>query len=244
MKPEYLIDEIGKYIDKRLTKELITEFVTIKNDCKTGTLGRISVGKFVETIVQILQFLENGTFDKRPKVDLYLKDLESKSTNLNDNLKLVCSRIARAMYSLRNKRNIAHKGTVDTNIYDLRYIYASAQWILSEIVRQLFNADMTTAGTMIEYIQIPVSSIIEDLGERKLIFGKFTVAQEILILLHSYYPDQVDRKAIRNSLDRRSNSTISNSLSTLWKKKLIHKNGSEYKLTQEGFKEALQIMQH
>lgn len=101
---------------------------------------------------------------------------------------------------------------------------------------------MLTAGKMIEFIQIPASTVIEELDERKLIFGDFTVDQKILILLHSYYPDFISRMSIRNSLDRRSNCSISNSLNNLWKEKLIHRKEAEYKLTQEGFKKSQQIL--
>lgn len=242
MNAEYLVTELSRNIAPKLAKDIISDFIAIRDDCKTGTLGRISVGKFVETVVQILQFLENGSYEEKPIVDSYLRNLESRTTAFDDNLRIVCARVARAVYALRNKRSIAHKGSIDPNIYDLRYIFASAQWILSEVVRQVIKSDMLTAGKMIEFIQIPASTVIEELDERKLIFGDFTVDQEVLILLHSYYHDFISRMSIRNSLDRRSNSSISNSLNNLYKEKLIHRKEAEYKLTQEGFKKSQQIL--
>lgn len=242
MNSDDLVTELSKHIDSNLAKELVNDFIAIRDDCKTGILGRASVGKFVESVVQLLQFIEKGAYDNKPSVDSYLRNLESKSTPFDDDLRIVCSRIARAVYALRNKRNIAHKGSVDPNIYDLRYLFASVQWMLSEIVRQILKSDMSTASEMIEFIQIPVSTIVEEIDDRKLVFGDFTVEQEILVLLHSYYPKFIPRKTIQNSLDRRSNSAISNSLSKLWKEKFIHRKGTEYKLTQEGFKKAVQIL--
>ena len=244
MNTNQLTIKLKKYLNTHLAKDLIVDFVNIKNECKTGTLGKVSIGKFIETVVQLLQYLETGKYDKKPSVDDYLRNLESRSVaNIDDDLRIVCSRIARSAYTLRNKRNIAHKGSVDPNIYDLRYVFASSQWILSEIVRQVIQTDMKTAGELIEYIQIPISSVIEDLGKRKLIFGNFTVNEEIMVLLYSYYPSYVSRNSIKESLDRRSNSSISNSLSKLWNNKLVHRDGSEYKLTQEGFKETIKILQ-
>ena len=242
MNAEDLVTELSKHIAPKLAEDLVFDFIAIRDDCKTGTLERASVGKFAESVVQLLQFLENGTYDKKPRVDSYLRNLESRQTSLDDDLRIVCTRVARAVYALRNKRNIAHKGSVDPNIYDLRYIFSSVQWMLSEVVRQILKSDMLNAGEMIEFIQIPVSAVVEEIDDRKLIFGNFTVDQEILILLHSYYPKFISRTIIRNSLDRRSNSSISNSLSKLWKDKLIHKKGTDYKLTQEGFKRAVQIL--
>ena len=184
MKSDELIKELKKSLYPQLAKDFVSEFVEIRNECKTNTLGKTSVGKFVET------------FDKKPSVDRYLRSIDSQNTNLNDDLKIVCSRIARAIYTLRNKRNIAHKGCVNPNIYDLKFIYASAQWILSEIVRQLITSDMELSGKMIEFIQIPVDSVVEEFESGKLIYGDLSVRDEILVLIHSYYPDFVNKKDI------------------------------------------------
>jgi hypothetical protein len=244
MKPDDLICELSKKLDPTLAKDLVLEFTEIQHDCKTGTLGGSSGGKFIETVVQVMQFLGKGSYDEKPSVDSYLRDLESSNTLLSDDLKLCCARIARSCYTLRNKRSIAHKGSVDPNTYDLKYIYASSQWILSEMVRQVIVSNMNLAGRMIEFIQIPVSSVVEEIGNRKLVYGHLTTEKEILVLLHSYYPEYASRTEIRTSLDRRSDSTISNSLNKLWKEKLIHKDESCYKLTQEGFKEARNILKN
>jgi hypothetical protein len=191
-----------------------------------------------------MQFLEKRSYDKKPNVDSYLKDLESKPTPLNDDLKLCCARVARSCYTLRNKRSIAHKGSIDPNTYDLKYIYSSSQWILCEMVRQVTASNVNLVGRIIEFIQIPVSSVVEEFGNRKLVYGHLTAENEILVLLHSYYPEYASRIEIRTSLDRRSQSAISNSLNKLWKDKLIHKDESRYKLTQVGFKEARNILRN
>ena len=57
-----------------------------------------------------------------------------------------------------------HKGQVDPNIYDLYFTYAASQWMLSEIVRQIISTDMKVAGRIIEFIQIPVTSVVTPLA--------------------------------------------------------------------------------
>ena len=123
MNSKDLITELAKQIDSKLAKDLVNDFIALRDDCKTGMMGRASVGKFVESVVQLLQFLENGSYDNKPSVDSYLRNLESRPTSFDDDLRIVCARVARAAYTLRNKRKIAHKGTVDPNIYDLRYVF-------------------------------------------------------------------------------------------------------------------------
>src|SRR5689334_15067916 len=110
MLPDEIISEFKKAFDEQLAKDLLKEFLELKKDYQTGTLSRASVGKFIETVVQILEFLEIGSYSEQPSVDNYLKNLESRQTSFSDDLKICLSRIARATYTLRNKRNILHKG--------------------------------------------------------------------------------------------------------------------------------------
>jgi len=233
-----LISALENAINPKLASDLVNEFIQIRQDCKTSTFGRSAPGKFVETVVQTLQLLESGSFSQSPKVDEYLRNLDSSSSKLNDDLRITCARIARSCYTLRNKRNIAHKGSIVPNIYDLNYIYSSAQWIMSELVRQLLNHDVVAAAKIIEFIQIPVSPIVESLGDRKLVHGNYTVEHELIILLHSDYPIPVQPGEVLKSMDRRSKSSVYKSLRKLWRQKFLHKDSYGYLLTQEGYKYA------
>lgn len=242
MTADDLKGKLAEHLDPALANDLVSEFEMLRNDCKTGTLGRNAAGKFVETVVQVLQYMETNQYESVPKVDQYLRTVESTSS-LNDDLRICCARVARACYTLRNKRSIAHKGGVDPNVYDLLFTFYCSQWILAEIVRQQLTSDMSTAGALIEYIRTPISPVIEVLGNRKLVHGDYTCEEEMLVLLHSYYPANVPRKTIRDSLDRRADSTVSKGLKNLWKQKLVHKEGNEYKLTQEGYRIARELLQ-
>jgi hypothetical protein len=242
MQVDDIIIELSKSFPPDLAKDLISEFLEIRKDLQTQTLGRASAGKFIETAVQILEFLEVGSYSNQPSVDAYLKNLESRSSNLNDDLRITLSRIARATYTLRNKRSILHKGQVDTNIYDLKFIYACAQWILTEIVRQFITNDIHKAGEIVEFIQLPVSSIVETIDGRKIVHANLSVKQEILVVLYSYYPSRLTELEIGKSLDRRAKTSIYKSLKILWTEKLIHENLKLYTLTQSGFTEAEAIL--
>ena len=115
-----------------LALDISRHFVQIRQDCATKTLERSSPGKFVETFVQCLQQIARGGFDDPPSVDDYLNTKVENETALPDGLRLPAARIARAMYTLRNKRNILHIGAVDTNSYDLAFLYQSAAWIMAD----------------------------------------------------------------------------------------------------------------
>ena len=105
-------DGLAVGIPTKLAADVVAHFIAIKTDVVTETLERASPGKFVESVVQILQFLDNGQYQANPKVDDYLKNLESRAVNLSDDLRITLPRVARSMYTIRNKRNIAHKGAI------------------------------------------------------------------------------------------------------------------------------------
>lgn len=242
MNSSEIVNELSKSIPQSLAFDLVKEFLELRQDVQTETLSRASGGKFIETVVQILELLETGRFSTHPSVDAYLKGLESRSTSLNDDLRITLSRIARATYTLRNKRNILHKGQIDTNVYDLKFTYSCCQWILTELIRQLVVTDIHTAGEIVEYIQLPVSSIIESIDGRKIVHAKLTVKQEILIVLYSFYPNRVSQTEIKKSLDRRAESSVYKVIKALWNDKLVHNNRNELILTQTGFLVAQKIL--
>ena len=243
MMPSELIDQLRKHLPPTLSADIVNSFLQIKSDLTTQTLERSAPGKFVETVVQILQFLDTGQFDEKPKVDDYLKNLESRSTNLPDDLRTTLARVSRASYTLRSKRSIVHKGDVDPNIYDLRYLYAAAQWILSELIRQILSTHMSDAGKLIEFIQIPFSLIVEDFGDKRLVLKAGNSQAELLILLLHYYPTPILVSQIRKDMNRRAQSTISNVITTSYRERLIEGNRQlGYKLTALGHQRATELL--
>jgi hypothetical protein len=128
-----------------LAGELAADFTKIRQDLATRTLERASPGKFVETFVQCLQQISTGAYSAKPEVDRCLREFET-DTKLPDGLRVCASRIARSMYTLRNKRNIAHKSEVDPNSFDLRFCHDAARWIMSELVRHATGVTMQEAG--------------------------------------------------------------------------------------------------
>ena len=246
MTPNAVVQEISKAIPQELAKDIVNSFLSIRSDASNNVLERSSPGKFVETIVQILQYLDTGCFSvsfKAGQIDDYLKNAESRPHDLSPNLKLVVTRVARAMYSLRNSRGIVHKGEIDPNTFDLRFLYYTAQWVLSEIIRHILEADIEKVGELIEYVQFPLTTNVEDFGDRRLVLPDLTVKSEILVLLHHYYPDRTAVSQLRLDMRLRTPKTVTNILSSLRKSKQIEGDSHRgYKLTHLGFQDALSLL--
>ena len=202
-------------------EDLVNEFATIRQDVATGTLDRAAPGKFVATVVQVLQNLDVGKYDHTPKVDEYLRTVESTAKVFPTDLRVVVPRVARAMYTLRNKRSIAHKNDADPNIYDLGLLFAQAQRILSELIRHIIKSDVHTANQMVQFVQRPISLIVEDFGNMRLVLQNLTAEKEALLLFHRYYPETVPSDQLHIDMQRRARTTVSNAIARLYKKKLI-----------------------
>lgn len=243
LSPPGLIDHLKDGLPEGLAVDLLQQFMAIRHDVATGTLERASPGKFVETVVQVLQWLERKSFEGAPKVDDYLKNLEARQASLHNDLRLAVARVARAMYTLRSKRSIVHKGGVDANVYDLRFLYASAQWVLSEIVRHVLGTDVHTASRLVEFIQLPAGPLVEDFGDRRLVLMDAPAREELLLLLRHYYPKFASTSQMHHDMDRRKPSTISHAIRAAWEQKLIEGDKVKgYKLTEAGYRAATELV--
>ena len=211
----------------------------IRRDCATRTLERAAPGKFVETFVQCLQHIDTGTYETKPSVDDYLgKKIEN--TSLPEGLRICAARVARSIYTFRNKRNIAHKNDVDTNTHDLAFTHQGAAWITAELLRHATGVSMQEAGALIELVQAPAGTLVEEIDGTRLIHAEVSVRAEILILLHSHYPDAVSVESVVRSLSRRNAGTVRNKLRDLHAGKLAHGDAkSGYRLTQAGYAAAI-----
>ena len=240
-----VVAQLASLLPKELAESLVDEFMQIRQDVATNILGRSSPGKFVETFAQILQVLSNDREDydigSALRVEIVLTTVEQK-TEIDKDLRICGARIARSMYALRNKRNISHKGEVETNIYDLRFLLHGAQWILSELVRQSSDIELDEAFRMVSQIQEPVLGLVEDFGEYQLVLKKLTITDEILIHLHCNYPDAIQVKDLYRPMSRCAKSSIRAGMKKLWDSRHVERSDDgRYKLTRLGVGEARKI---
>jgi hypothetical protein len=243
VKPEDLVNALATACPRPLAETLVKEFIQIRQDVATGALGRAAPGKLIETFVQILQHLETGAHEQKPDVDEYLRKLETRATTLDDGLRICAARLARASYTLRNKRAIAHIGAVDPNAYDLRFLLHGSQWLIAELLRVASKVSMAEAGRLIEQVHEPVGGLIEDYCDRRLVLADLSTRDEVIVLLHRSYPQPVPLSDLLKSLDRRTPRAVKEWLRRLWKEKIADGDiKSGYRLTARGYDEAMRVI--
>lgn len=235
-----LAQALATLVGRPLAVELVRDFLKIRQDFGTRTLERASSGKFVETVVQCLQQIANAKFDQHPDVDRFLNREVEQLTTLPEGLRICAGRIARSIYTLRNKRNVAHKASLDPSVTDLAYAHHAAAWVMAEFLRNASGVSMDEAARLIERVQAPVGMLVEEIDGVRLIHGAGSTRAELLILLHSHYPDPVSLADINASLDRRDALSVKSRISELYRRKLIQGNAvSGYRLTSPGVEAAI-----
>jgi hypothetical protein len=238
-----LVRSVEGLVGRGLAESLVGQFVKIRQDYATKTLERASPGKFVEIFVQGLQQMATGAYEPKPNVDDYLlKRVESENA-LAEGLRVCAARIARSMYTLRNKRNIAHNNEIDPNTVDLAFAHQAAAWILAELIRNASGITMEEAGALISLVQAPVGSLVEEIDGMRLVHADVSVREEILILMHSVYPNRVALQDLFRSMRARSAGTVRNQLASLRTSKLIVGDAKTgYRLTQAGHAAATEVI--
>lgn len=240
MNSDRLAAALAGLVDPALGAGLVTQFVAIRHDLATRTLARTSTGKFVEIFVQCMQKLSSGTYESHPKVDEYLARKIENETAIAESLRIVGARIARSIYSIRNKRNVAHIGEIDPNSTDLGYCYAGACWIMSEMLRLAQGISVEEASSLIALVNAPVGSLVEEIDGTSVVLVDVPIRAELLILMHSQYPALLTVAEALKSLSRRSPASVRNKLRELHNDKLAQGSAKDgYKLTQTGFTAAL-----
>lgn len=238
-------------IPTELADDLLRYFLQIADDLRFKNLEKASVGKFVETVIQILQSLDPS----RPGYDSSVRNVdrelsstyESRSLpTVPDERRIPIVRISRAMYSFRSKRGMIHKNAIDPSGYDLEFAYNSAKWIVSELVGLADGISVEDASLLISQIQRPVLPLIENILGRPLVLSdNVTTAEEAVLVLYSAYHarETLTRTELGKALDRRSPSSVTKALASLYRKRLIEGRGeSGYRLSSLGVKEALNVM--
>ena len=122
-------------------------------------------------------------------------------------------------------------------------MYSAAQWALCEITRHALSTDIDTAGKLVEFIQVPASSLVEDFGDKRLVLRAGTTAEELLTLLLHYYPMPLLASQLHRDMDRLAPSTVSNAITAAYRQRLIEGNKKAgYKLTTLGYERAIGLV--
>ncbi|MEM2609739.1 MAG: hypothetical protein QXM13_04480 [Candidatus Bathyarchaeia archaeon] len=232
----------GLGVDEQIINKVIEGYKKVKKEYLSGNYEEVVryAGKFCEAILALIESKVSGRSNlDKIRMEQACKRLESypKSNAKDEILLTALPRVARSVYTLRNKENVAHVKTVDPKFIDAVYCVTACDWMLSRIALLLLNADEKEVYDLINSILKKKIPLIEEFEDGTIVILKKDLSRsdEILLTLYHYYPQRLSNSELENILKLPPKSVYTY-LQRLENERLIHRTENGNKLTLLGIK--------
>ncbi len=231
-------EQLEKSFGKGLSQDVISSYyLTISNarinDART-TL--VNAGRFVETIIIALQFIETGKAETEVKSVHTAIEVLKKSAKLEERTKtLLLPIIYSSIYSVRNKRDAIHVKSSQIIIFDIELLICACNWALCEIVSCFCEIEDSKLEQWINSILARRLPLIETIDGEEIVIHPVKSSDEILLLIANA-ENGISRKEL-GKVAKCSPSSITTRLIQLEKGRLVHKTQSgSFRVTRSGMR--------
>jgi len=240
-----LQNELSKKIHPKIVQELLKEYEAVCKDFyledNKGILA--SSGRFVDMVLAGIQYWHNFTllnlntinFDSLCNKIIGLP--KRKKDSEEDLLLLEIPNVARAIYTIRNKKRGAHRKDFDPITQDRIFLKNSVDWIMASLLFVFHTrSDKEIQGIIETLIQkeVPLMEEFEDGG--MMILKKVTFIQKLLIILYKQNKI-ITKKELKELSKPKRPQDFNTNFNNLKKRLLIYVNGENVKINQNGIKE-------
>lgn len=242
---EKIAAQLKVSVDPFLVDKLLEHYTNLKERYYVGDYERSeqNAGKFCEIAVRVLQSTSGmqvtpitahiGNFK-----DLVLSFESLPKGSCDDSVKFLIPHLLLAVYSVRNKRGVAHAGEINPNFKDASLMVCACDWIVGEFLRMHHGIHVEEAQGIVDGLIRRKIPLVYDLGERKRVLNpKLSYSDKALVLLYDIYPDSVQDSQLAKWTEH-SNPTVfkKNILGTLHRDALIDWNEGKCELLPPGLK--------
>jgi len=176
-----------------LKQELVDEFNKIARNYREERWepSELSAGKFCEVVYTILYGYLNSNYPNRSsKPDNMLeacRDLEKYAKTFSRSIRVQIPRVIIAVYEVRNNRGVGHVGgDVSPSFMDATFIFASAKWMMAELIRIFHDVDTIKAENVVEMLTLKETPAIWSIGAVRRVLKKgLSKKDQTLLLLYS-----------------------------------------------------------
>lgn len=241
-------NNLSANIDTTIVKYLLDEYTILKTKFFLGDSENTlkHAARFAELLMAAIKFLKDRIVIDLNKIEFgkLFDEFENtnKSTPQDDILYLAIPRVARAIYTLRSKKKVAHFKLIDPNEIDASYVVAACDWILASLLFLFHTSNVSEIGTIIKNLikkQIPLVEEFED-GDI-VVLEKVSFREEMLLILHKLN-ERVDRKRLTEILKPKTPQLFSTTINDVKNEKFAHENSNGIKLTSKGIQKAEEII--
>lgn len=237
------------FIDAKIANDLLEEYRTVKKESLIGDWPNCLVhcGRFAELTLAFIKVIYDQTQININQIhfDALYNELTNKpKPNAEDEILLLAvPHAAKTIYTIRNKKKVAHIKAIDPDFLDGTVSSEICDWILSQFVMLKCNSNPTEASEFIHSLidrRIPLIEEFED-GSLMVLKEGISFKDELLLALNKHNKrltkDEI-KKMIKVEYPQLLNTTISD----LEKKKFVHVNESGVMITRLGIQEAEKII--
>lgn len=245
MSQKFLLQEFQKVFGGSFGEEILFEFKKSKSAYWLGDKikGLLHAARFSEVCIACLKQLS----DPSKKIDInkiqfekfhmHLRNL-SKASAKEEMLYLVIPEVLKAIYTIRNKKRVAHIKMTNADSIDFEFVITACNWVICQLimifVKISFEEAIALTNSVIER-QMQFIEEFED-GAMMIIKQGLKFKEELLLVLY-YFPRRMARQELNGILKPKNSSYISTYLNRLYKERLIHLNKEGAIINKNGIKE-------
>ena len=245
MSQKILKQKFQKVFGQSFASEFLFEFEKSKSAYWLGdiTKGLIHAARFSEICIACLKQMSEPSINidlNKIKFGNFYEELRKlpKPSAKEEMLYLVIPQVLKAIFTIRNKKRVAHIKMTNADSIDLEFVITSCNWVMSQLIIIYLNIPFENAITLTNSImerKIPTIEKFED-GEIMILKKGLKFKEELLLVLYQF-PKRMTREELNIILKPKKSSYISTYLTGLYKEKLIHLNKEGAIINKNGIKE-------
>ena len=179
-----------------IVDEILLEFQKLHQQFFLGKWepSQLDAGRFAEHIFRIMEYKQSRIFTPVgttiPRARIY--NSISQDTTLPESIRFHILKLADLILDFRNKRNVAHPGTVNVNEMDSNFVVQAANWIIAELIHLETKMSLDDAQAEIKKIIERKVPIVEEIGGHlKCLNPNLTAKEKALVFCYQKYPKPV-----------------------------------------------------
>lgn len=241
---EKLVEQLVTHgIDEGTVRELIAEYRETKKQHRLEDHEKaiLHAARFAElTLAFIKNYVEHIEVDMNNiRFNSLLNEILNyrKNTGKDEILTLAIPKAAVSIYTIRNKKRVAHVKTIDPDVIDSSFCVSACDWILSELAMLFYTSDPKEANELINSLLEKKIPLIEEFENGSIvILKKGALKEEFLLALYSGYPKRIASGDLMMIVHYNNSTYAEKVLRGLEGERLIHRNDDGNKLTRNGIK--------
>lgn len=186
-----ILDSALSNIPDGFRARVISTYLEVKRNCVEGRYeaAGLSVGKFCEVILRVLQEKLTGTYSR---FGVRIQNFADECNTLmsapvgrgNESERVVMPRALVYMYTMRNKRGIGHVGgDVDANEIDVTTMAKTADWVVCELIRINHGLSLEEAQDLVDGLSVRYLPMIWEVAGKKRVLKLGLPAKDQALLL-------------------------------------------------------------